>query len=189
MAKRVKFCCTYEVVPRNSVLEAVCRISMSVERKKWASSAARQKRWFCNYYYLLTIIKNTVYKLMWWLYRVLQWRGRVFIQRCHLRCLASLKFSIVNNYLTPLLLCAERVDELPGLSRGNEVTFADMPTTLMIWLCGRSFNSVLTSVGLIRAVPINETHLNEVPYCHFEVSWFFLNLEVLCWSESFVSPC
>jgi len=28
-------------------------------------------------------------------YHVLQWRGRVFIQRCHLRCLASPKASIV----------------------------------------------------------------------------------------------
>ena len=28
-------------------------------------------------------------------YKVLQWRSRVFIQRCHLRCFATLKVSIV----------------------------------------------------------------------------------------------
>jgi hypothetical protein len=86
-------------------------------------------------------------------------------------------------------LCAERVDDLPGLSRGNEVTYAAVPTTLLIWLCVQSLNTVLTPVGLIRAVPVNEIRRNEVPYCHFEVFWFFLDPEVLCWSESYVSPC
>jgi hypothetical protein len=77
--------------------------------------------------------------------------------------------SFRNDDLTPRILRAERVDDLPGLSRGNEVEFAAMPTTSLIWLCGRSLNTVLTPVGLIRAVLINETHLNEVSCCHVEV--------------------
>ena len=62
-------------------------------------------------------------------------------------------------------------------------------TTLLIWLCVRSLNAILTPVGLIRAVLGNEVHLNEVPCCHFEVFWFFLDPEVLRWSESSVNPC
>ena len=65
--------------------------------------------------------------------------------------------------ITPHILCAERVDDLAGLSRGNEVAFAAMPTALLIWLCGRSLNTILTPVGLIRAVAISERHLYEVP--------------------------
>ena len=60
-----------------------------------------------------------------------------------------------NNYLMPHILCAERVDNLPGLSRGNEVAFAAMLTITLIWLCVRSLNTVLTPVGIIRAVPFN----------------------------------
>ena len=89
-----------------------------------------------------------------------------------------------NNNLISHILCAERVDDLPGLSRGSKVAFAAVPATLLIWLCVWSLKTVLTPVGLIRAVPVNEIHRNEVPCCHFEVFSFFLDPEVLCWPES-----
>lgn len=50
-----------------------------------------------------------------------------------------------NNDLTPHILCAERVDHLPSLSRGSEVAFAAVPTTL---LCGRSLTQSWRLLGL-----------------------------------------
>ena len=106
-----------KLFPVNTQLCSFVRIAYWVPTTQWEGCTTHQFFPFifliyCSNYislFLLSIRKNTIYKLMWWFYKlqanvmilqstlryhVLLWRGRLFIKRGHIRCLVIRKASI-----------------------------------------------------------------------------------------------